>query len=103
MVKPCKKECIRLNVGSVWYDTVDQPHIPIVVINLCDRDLFLAIEIRTLDSKVIERTLPIKVKKREQRNLEFVVEAPDTYLVICSWKKESDKEWSLMKPIEVKA
>lgn len=96
-------ECVEISLGSVWYDTVDQPHIPVKITNLCSESIIVAIKLQTLDSRIVGKIGPIKVKGKTQCNYEFTVEAPDKYLVTCMWKKESEKEWNLLKPIEVKA
>ena len=103
MVETTNTSYVELSVGSVWYDTVDQPHIPVRITNHFSKNIVVVVELRTLDGRVVEKKGPIELKGGKQQELEFIVEAPDKFLVVCKWRRELEKEWSFLKPVEVKA
>lgn|GEM_PF-2492702 len=64
--------CISFAVKSVWYDTVDQPVIPIEVSNSCNEDVVVEVEIRTVDGRKLHSE-KIKVKQSEKKSFDITL------------------------------
>ncbi|MEM1779344.1 MAG: hypothetical protein QXU96_08320 [Ignisphaera sp.] len=61
------QNCVKSVIKNVWYDTVDQPVIPIDFTNECPEDVYITIDIKALDRRILHRE-KIKLKPSE-RNL----------------------------------
>jgi len=65
-------KCVELEILSIWYDTVDQPVIPINIANNCDEVATIYIEIvDSKDHKLYSES--IKLEKRSRKHIEITI------------------------------
>lgn len=94
-------DCLKVNAGSPWLDTVDQEHIPLRVSNYCEEEVLVELEALTPQGSSLQR-VSLKVPASATREVEVIT---DLYLqkvlVRGRWRKSEDKEWREIKELEI--
>ncbi|GEM_PF-1801620 len=90
--------CIELSVGSPWFDTVDQEHIPVKIRNSCDRELLVELEVSGPQG-IIQR-VSRKVPGNFSQELDIVM---DIYLkkVVIKGRWKEGEAWNEIPEVEV--
>jgi len=65
-------ECIEVVKGTPWLDTVDQEHIPIQVVNKCDFDVNVQINIFADEDSL--HSAKIKILRSDKYKIEIVTD-----------------------------
>lgn len=92
--------CVELSVLSVWYDTTDQPVLPVRIINKCDDEVTVNLQIKSDKGTLHSETVKLR------RNEEKVVEIPLPYYgkvaVSGEWYVKEKSIKGSLKTVEVK-
>ncbi|MEM0027438.1 MAG: hypothetical protein QXT53_05680 [Ignisphaera sp.] len=94
------QSCINFVVKSVWYDTVDQPVIPIEITNSCSEGAVIAVDIKTPDNKSLHSE-KIRLKPAEKRVIEITLSYYGDVVLSATGKLEKSDivlqlgEWKL--------
>lgn len=93
--------CIELSLHNVWYDTLDQPTIPIAIANRCNLDVVVKIVIK--DVKGVELySVETRLKRNEKKKIEVQVSYYGKVVVGGEWRIESTENRFPLKEFEVK-
>ena len=65
-------ECVEVVKGTPWLDTVDQEHIPIQVVNKCDFDINVQINIFADEDSLY--SAKIKILRSDKHKIEIVTD-----------------------------
>lgn len=68
-------ECIQISRGTAWFDTVDQEHIPLEIINSCKHDIIIDFEVLGLPIKeVVYRSNNVKISSLGKHVIEIITD-----------------------------
>jgi len=95
-------DCLELKVGHIWYDTVDQPVIPIEVKNNCEKTVVVSIHVKSSDGRLLHKSSPFKLKSQEKKAYEVVVSYYGDADVTGEWTTEDAINWRPIKAVRVK-
>lgn len=87
MRKLSTQNCIKYVIRNVWYDTVDQPVIPIDFVNKCTEDMHVTVEVKALDGRTLHHE-KIKLKPSEKKSIEITLSYYGDVIVTSSAKLE---------------
>ena len=94
-------DCLDLTVDSVWYDTVDQPHISVKITNHCRTSLIIIIKLETMDGEKLSSISPIKLNVNDERRFELISDYPGTFLLTYMWKHHTGEKWNPGSSIKI--
>ena len=68
-------ECVQVLRGTPWFDTVDQEHVPLEIVNLCGRDVIIDFEVLGLPNKeVVYRSGNVRIGSSGKHAVEIVTD-----------------------------
>lgn len=94
--------CIEMRISSVWYDTIDQPVIPIKLTNICETEIVAKLEIRTPTGEQLYKSSPITLKPRESTSLEVTLTYYGEIEITGSWQLKGSNISASITPVKLK-
>ncbi|MEM0086229.1 MAG: hypothetical protein QXD37_04215 [Zestosphaera sp.] len=69
------RECIQVSRGTPWFDTVDQEHIPLEIINACTYDVMVDFEVAGLPSReTVYKSSNLKIHSLSRHSIEVITD-----------------------------
>jgi len=90
--------CIELSIGSPWFDTVDQEHIPLRIRNFCDKELLVELEVAGPEGTI--QRVSRKILGNSSQELDIVI---DIYLkkVVIKGRWKEGEAWNEIPEVEI--
>jgi len=85
--KLATQNCIKYVIKNVWYDTVDQPVIPIDFANECAEGIYVTVEVKALDGRILHHE-KIRLKSSEKKSIELTLSYYGDVIITASAKLE---------------
>ncbi len=97
-----KLDCLDLKVGHIWYDTVDQPVIPVTIKNKCESNVIVVIHVKTPSKELIHKSSQIRLHPNEEKTIEITVSYYGDVEIAGEWMLEEVGTWWPLSPIKAK-
>lgn len=96
-----QQDCVKIKVSGVWYDTVDQPVIPVTLSNVCSETVYVHIEVKNTEGRKLFDEA-IKLKGLENKRLEITLSYYGKALLGGHWKSERAPQPIPLETIELR-
>lgn len=94
--------CIEIKISPVWYDTIDQPVIPIKITNICESDVVAKLEIRTPSGEQLYRSDSITIRPHESTSLEITLAYYGEIEITGTWQLKGSNIIASIAPVKLK-
>jgi len=97
-----KEKCIKIEVGTTSYDTLDRLVIPVTITNKCDESVEVELQLRDEKGRVLLESELLTLRSGERKTYEFISDFYGINEVTGRWRFKGSSKWKPLKTLALK-